>query len=58
LIYLIQNKDDANTSKTKPILLDIIDLLQGKNDRNKILPGMAKKVVDTDVRHRIFKWRR
>jgi hypothetical protein len=57
LIYLIQNKDDANT-KTKRILLDIIDLLQGKNDRNKILPGLAKKVVDTDVRHRIFKWRR
>jgi tetratricopeptide (TPR) repeat protein len=58
LVYLIHSKDDPTTLKTKPILLDLIDLLQGKQDRNKILSGMVKKVVDSDVRHGIFKWRR
>jgi YVTN family beta-propeller protein len=57
LVYLIHSKDDPTTLKAKPILLDLIDLLQGKQDRNKILSSVAKNFVRTsvDLQHRLFR---
>ena len=55
--YQQEDKSDNITSKTKPILLELINSLQGKKDKNKVLANLGKNFANTnvDLQHRLFR---